>query len=357
MIKNVSRNRELFAEYWGNTLFVTTVSSVALAGLLLLIAPFVLPPTISPLLLLLAAIADLYFLRVLDATGQAFGAVLWLSKTAWLNILPVITRVGAALALVQWFPQPTVIEWMGLYLCSTAVSALVGVVMVNRNLGLPKLALWRIKPELREGCYFSIGLSAQTIYNDIDKTMLARLASLEVTGTYAAAYRLIDVAFSPVRSLQAAAYANFFKKGASGISGCVTLAKRLVPLAGVYSLAASLGLMILAPVIPRILGQEYAASVDALRWLAPLLVFKAMHSFAADALAGSGFQGIRSAIQIVVAGFNILINLWLISRYSWQGAAWSSLASDSLLMLGLGAIVILIYQQQQTRLAGNKIIH
>jgi O-antigen/teichoic acid export membrane protein len=36
-------------------------------------------------------------------------------------------------------------------------------------------------------------------------------------------------------------------------------------------------------------------------------------------------------LQIVVAIFNILVNLWIIPAYSWRGAAWSSLASDGLL--------------------------
>ena len=39
--------------------------------------------------------------------------------------------------------------------------------------------------------------------------MLARLGTLEATGIYGAAYRLIDVSFAPVASLLTAAYAVF----------------------------------------------------------------------------------------------------------------------------------------------------
>ena len=74
-----------------------------------------------------------------------------------------------------------------------------------------------IVSELREGFYFSAGLSAQTIYNDIDKTMLARLGTLDATGIYGAAYRLIDVSFVPLSSLLAATYPIFFQKGTDGI--------------------------------------------------------------------------------------------------------------------------------------------
>jgi O-antigen/teichoic acid export membrane protein len=76
---------------------------------------------------------------------------------------------------------------------------------------------------------------------------------------------------------------------------------------------------------------------EALRWLAVLPILKVVHFFLSDALTGAGFQGIRSAIQIGVAIFNVLINLWIIPLYSWRGAAWSSIASDALLAAGIGA--------------------
>jgi O-antigen/teichoic acid export membrane protein len=346
LIKNVSRDRSLFRVYWGNALFMIFVSGLVLVLFVVLIAPFILPKSIPLLLIFLVAITDLIFFRILDTAGQAFQAVSWLSKTAQLNILPNITRLIAAFALVHFFPNPNALEWTFLYLISTAVCALLGILLVHRDLGTPKLALSRIKPEILEGFYFSVSLSAQTIYNDIDKTMLARLATLEATGIYAAAYRLLDVAFVPVRSILAAAYAKFFQHGASGISGSIGLTKRLVPIAGTYGIAAGIGLFLFAPVVPYVLGDEYAGTVEALRWLSPILFLKAMHYFAADTLTGAGFQGRRSAVQVMIAVFNVLVNLWLISAYSWRGAAWSSLASDGLLMLGLWMMVGFLYRQQ-----------
>jgi len=353
LIKNVSRNRALFSEYWGNALFMIFVSGLVLIILVICIAPFFLPKTISVLLILLVSITDLIFTRLLDTAGQAFQAVFWLSKTAQLNILPQVTRLIAALALVNFFPNPGALEWSSLYLISTAISAVLGVLLVHCLLGSPKLAISRIKPEITEGFYFSVSLSAQTIYNDIDKTMLAGLSSLEATGIYAAAYRLIDVAFVPVKSLLAAAYTKFFQRGSAGISGTIDFSRRLSPIAGIYGLTAGIGLFLLAPVIPHLLGDEYAGAVEALRWLAPLPFLKAMHYFAADTLTGAGFQGVRSAVQVIVAVFNALINLWLVPLYSWRGAAWSSLASDGFLILGLWMMVAFFYGQQ-TQQKANK---
>lgn len=350
LIKHVSRNRGLFNQYWGNAIFITFFSGSGLIILTLIANKILLSNQIPQLMVLIVAVSDLIFCRILDTAGQAFQSVTWLSKTAQLSILPNLTKLIAAIVLVSFFAEPGVIEWSFLYLISTIISALIGFFMVHYCLGFPKLAISNIKSELTEGFYFSVSLSSQNVYNDIDKTMLGRLSSLEATGIYAAAYRLIDVAFVPVRSLLYAAYTKFFQQGASGIHGSISLAQRLAPIAGIYGAIAGIGLFFFAPVVPYILGNEYAGAVEALRWLSPLPLLKAMHYFAADTLTGAGFQGVRSAVQVIIAVFNVLINLWLIPLYSWKGAAWSSLASDGLLIVSLWLMVGFLYQQQAQRL-------
>jgi O-antigen/teichoic acid export membrane protein len=177
--------------------------------------------------------------------------------------------------------------------------------------------------------------------------MLARLGSLDATGIYAAAYRLIDVAFIPIRSLLAAAYPGFFRSGNQGITSSLAYARRLLPRALAYSAAVAIGLLVAAPLVPRALGAEYARSTEALRWLALLPLLKTFHSFAADSLTGAGHQGLRTLVQVLVALFNVFVNLWIIPAYSWRGAAWSSLASDGLLAASLWCCAVFLRTRQQ----------
>ena len=233
--------------------------------------------------------------------------------------------------------------------------AVAAIVLVVTMLGSPKFKLWRSIAEIREGFYFSAGLSAQTIYNDIDKTMLARLGTLEAAGIYGAAYRLIDVTFVPIQSLLAAAYPNFFRTGVAGISATLGYAKRLVWGALAYSVAACVSILLFAGVVPIILGPEYAATAEALRWLSLLPVLKVLHYFLSDSLTGAGYQGIRTCIQAGVAIFNVLINLWIIPAYSWRGAAWSSIASDALLMFSIGAAAYILARRTRPVLPDQSI--
>ena len=57
-------------------------------------------------------------------------------------------------------------------------------------------------------------------------------------------------------------------------------------------------------------------------------------SVAGDALAGAGYQNYRLVTRICAALLNFGLNLILIPRFSWLGAAWASLATDG----GLGVI-------------------
>lgn len=347
IVKNVSRNPELFNQYWGNSLLMIGSTGVAFIILICLIAPSLLPDNIPVTLVFLAAIADLICLRLIETAGHAFQSVHQLSKTAQIKILPGVTRVVAAISMVYLFPEPDAVGWTFLYLLGTIMAASTAVLLVQIHMGSPRLALERIRPELFEGFCYSTGLSSQTIYNNVDKTMLARLSTLSSAGVYAAAYRIIDVAFVPIRSLLSASYAKFYQHGSSGISGSLKYAKRLVPLAATYGLIAGVALVLFSPLLPLAFGNNYAESAQVLCWLAPLPFFKAMHYFAANSLSGAGLQSLRSAAQVFIAIFNFCGNLILIPLYSWKGAIASSLASDGLLVIVLWAIAIFYSRRQQ----------
>ncbi|NJM47791.1 MAG: oligosaccharide flippase family protein [Alkalinema sp. RU_4_3] len=343
MVKNVARDRTLFSLYWGNALVTNLIAGTGLILGLMAIAPLFLPSSISPLLLGLAAVNSLIFSRILDLARMAYQSVSRFDRTAQMNLLPHMLRAGAALLMVSLFPDPNALDWMTMGLLCLGSASIASLVVIHREIGPAKPNLPKLYPELKQGSYFAVGLSAQSIYNDIDKTMLASLASVQATGLYAAAYRLIEVAFVPMRSLLDASYTRFFKAGKTGVQGTWLVARKLLPMMGGYGLVAALGLYFCAPVVPWVLGPEYQMAVPALQWLAPIVLLKGLHYIAADTLTGADLQGYRSLTQIGVALLNIVLNIGLIPRYGWQGAVIASLASDGLLMVLLWLFVALHY--------------
>jgi O-antigen/teichoic acid export membrane protein len=163
--------------------------------------------------------------------------------------------------------------------------------------------------------------------------------SFAAAGIYGAAYRIIDVSMTPIRSLASAAYPNFFRKGIDGMGPAHAYATTQIKRACVYSAALFVVLWLSAPLLPLVLGANYAPTAVALRWLALLPLLRSVHVFLADSLSGAGFQGLRSAIQVAIALINIALNLAILPKYGWLGAAWTSLASDGLLLLSFWVAV------------------
>jgi O-antigen/teichoic acid export membrane protein len=347
LIKNVSRDKRQFRRNFGSALLTTIASAAFSFAVVVGISHFLFPATIPMKLIMMVAASDLFCLGIATICGQAFQAFERMKWSALINVLLSALRLAAAMILATVKSRPTALEWGGFYLVSTAMVALLALILVLAKLGTPVFSFARRASEIREGFYFSVAQSAQSIYNDIDKTMLARLSTLEATGIYGAAYRLIDVSFAPVASVLVAAYPNFFRVGVDGIPATLRYARPLIVRALGYATLIAAAILAGAGVVPLILGSEYRQTSEALRWLAVLPLLKAVHSFLGDALTGAGYQALRTAISAGVAVFNVCINMWIVPAYSWRGAAWSSIASDALLLSAVATAVFVLLRRSQ----------
>ena len=197
----------------------------------------------------------------------------------------------------------------------------------------PAIDLRSLREDVVEGVFFSIAGSATTIYNDIDKIMLSRLADLAATGVYAAAYRVDRRNHDPRPLARGGRLPAVLPQGTVGLAATYPYARSLIAKTSLYGLLASAGLWVLAPVLPHVLGTKYEAVVPAVRWLALIPLLRSIHSFLADSLSGAGYQRTRTGIQVLVALLNVVSNLIILPRYSWRGAAWTSVGCDGLLVI------------------------
>ena len=341
LIRGVTRGVHSPDHWWGRAVLTVVRGGAVLALAVIAIGWLLLHDRIPFWLLVGVTVSDIMLLPLIEVSGQAFQALDRLDRTALIWVVWSALKVSAAV-IITLVPGAGLALWAILYPLSTGCAALFAAMAVTRRVGWPPHPTSFGKAELREGLMFSLSGSARSVYDDIDKAMLARFGSLGVTGIYGAAYRIIDVAFLPIRSLVFAAYPRFFARGAAGVRAVAALARSLVPAAATYCLAAGAALFLLAPLVPVVLGPSYAGVADAIRWLAILPALRAMHYFAADALTGAGHQELRTAAQVGVAVFNVALNLVLIPAYSWVGAAWASIASDGTLAVSLWSILIVL---------------
>ncbi len=344
-IKNVRSGKRKAAVCWGNGILATVLSGTLLSALGLGLSVVLHLKTV-PLVVTIVCVSDLIFLKVTELAAFGFTALDQMKQTSVQSVVASLLRLAGIVVLIVTVHPVTLHLWIFVYLITTLLGTIYAVAQGGQLWGHPVIDLAALREDAAEGVFFSVAGSATTVYNDIDKIMLSKLADLAATGVYAAAYRVIDVTMTPVRSLAAAAYPQFFRKGMGGMAQTYPYALSLIAKTAIYGSLASTGLWLLAPVLPHILGTRYEAVVPAVRWLALIPLLRCIHSFLADALSGAGLQRVRTGIQVLVALINIALNVVILPRYSWRGAAWTSVGCDGLLVVLFWSSALYYHRRQ-----------
>jgi O-antigen/teichoic acid export membrane protein len=329
-LRYVSSDHSVFSIYWGNILVVTSVVGGALVVILVLLGPRILNPA-SAALVLLAAIGNCICAQLTIESGRVFQAFEQMRSTALLNLLTNLVRTAAAVAMLLTLHQATAWQWA---LVSTLVSALAAgstVITITLRFGRPAFVSKVFVEHGAEGFGFAVAMSTSSLYNDLDKTMLSHYGMNHDNGIYTMAYRIVDIATIPIFSIRDAAMPRLFKLGRDGVAASAELSNRLMPRALALGVLGSAGMFIAAPLVPQVVGAGFTEGVAALRWLCLIPVFRSIHQMTGCALTGAGLQRYRTASQLTAATLNFSLNLWLIPRWGWHGAAWSSLCTDAAL--------------------------
>ncbi len=326
-MRYVSAEGRNFAAYWGNILFATFATGVLLTALLCWIAPHLLNPSSAALILFVGA-SECIFQQLVLCTGQVFQAYEQLRMTAIAGLFTSSLRLVAVGTLAVLVHRATAWQWALWSLVASVLAATAGAIVVTVRFGWPRFSSRLFFARCSEGFNFSIAGSTQSVYNDIDKTMLSHYGMNVANGLYTMAYRIVDIATIPILALDAAVLPRFFRQSMESAESVTSLSARLAKRAALLG-AAMAGVMFLsAPLIPHMIGNGFRDSVLALRWLCLIPAFRGVHQLTGSAITGMGFQRYRTATQFSAAALNFGLNLWLIPRYGWRGAAWSSLATD-----------------------------
>jgi O-antigen/teichoic acid export membrane protein len=346
IVMYVSRNPEVFRKYWGNALITILVSGGFLVIVSLIISNWLFSIQDYLFFTLLFSITHLLIIPSVDAAGHVFQAFEKLNTTAALFLLNGFMKLVAAIGFVL-FPLDMSLNTLAIYyLFANLLTSLVSLTLVTRRIGYPEINLGFMFKHFMEGFYFALGVSSKSIYTDMDKTLLLRLDTAANTGIYTAAYRIIAIAVVPIQSIATAAYARFFKEGASGIKASLRFSYRIMPYTSMYGILVGAILYFSAPIFPYILGPEFSESIIALRWLCVVPFIQSFHYLIAVAITGAGLQRGRSTIQVIIGLVNVILNLYLIPLFSWKGAAIATIASEAALTFVLFLYALYIAERQ-----------
>lgn len=185
---------------------------------------------------------------------------------------------------------------------------------------------------LRDALPFSISDIAISIYMRVDLTIVSLALGSAGAAVYGPALNLINVCFlvpfafnilalprlsrAYVASPQTFWRLGFVQLAAQVISGA------LISL-GVWSLSGML--------VNLTFGTRYSASIAILRLLSPLVILKGCSFGLGNMLTATDRQMQRTLIQVAIAVFNVLANLWAVNAYGLPGVAVVYMLSELLL--------------------------
>ena len=307
------------------------------------------------------------------AVGLLILAEVWLTSLqhvqkgalTGLERIPVVAVIDTGMAagrlgilLLAWFCNwQGLALWSGLYAGMTALAVLLTATWIR--LSREKEGAFRLTPtggirllfgqlleQMKTGWEFAVGMIAIRTFAELDKLLLPRLASAAQGGIYSAAYRVINIAQTPVIALITSSFAGICRAGESGIRSAWRHSHRLLVITVVYGGGVT-GLLILGSrLLPWILGPEYSETAVALRWLAAVAGLEGIHLLFSVVLLGARKQRARGYWQVAAVGLNGFLNLIWIPEMGWRGAALATLTAEVCLVLALAGLILIGCRQE-----------
>lgn len=178
---------------------------------------------------------------------------------------------------------------------------------------------------------YSYGMRAQlgVILNllnlRLDFALLGALAGPAVLGTYAVASKFAELLRLVPQSLTYVLYPRYAREGRSTAA---RKARKLIPAAGILTVAGAVPLALAAGVIlPLVYGHTFAPSVLPARIIIVGLAAEGVAGVITAFLYGAGRPGLNSLGLAVGLGLTVLLDLLLIPRLGAVGAALASAAA------------------------------
>jgi O-antigen/teichoic acid export membrane protein len=347
LVKNIAHDLKNFNESWRNTITSLLISIPLIFSAYLFTTWLVLPPIIPLFVIITIGLAELVFWPVILCTISVYNGSERLGKAAKLLVLPTAIRLMAIFILLlsvsHLSANECLLVWSFLYAITHLISAGYSLYSIRNDYGMSfkfsnKQAF---VSELWKGLPFAFNNVSLRLHADVDKTMLSRLVSLETSGIYSAAYRVVDMFTLPIHAMIQSAYPRFFRAGIEKATlGTFSYARKifLIPLA--YALLVGISIFLCADLITLLLGDEYSETVNVLKLLAFLPLTSVARLFIQTSLLTGGNQLSAVVLSMCGAVVNIILNLWLIPHISWKGAVFATYISEGFMTFGMLGIIV-----------------
>lgn len=325
LIAKVSVEKGLFQKTLGSGLSIILLTYPALLAISFSVLHFTIPPSrigIGSLLLMISM--DLLFTKVIFLAKACFVVFERAKGQLVINLFTTITRLLFLFLALTLSSEFTLNTWSIWYFSSGLISAGFSLMYTAYNFGTPQFS--NLKAGFISGMQFCIEQASLAALKDLDKPIVVAVMNSEQAGYYAAAFKLVDAASSPIRGMLYAAYVRYFKFCRTSERDGIAFSFKVLPYLVIGSLIIAVLIYSLAWVLPMILGEKYRPAISIVQQLSlyPLLI--GLLGTGVDLLRGIGRQLTRIYIMIGSSLATAPVLYLFLDLFGIAGAAGAKIA-------------------------------
>ena len=327
-VREVARDKSLASKYLGNIAVMKIILVVITFGLIAITINLLGYPEQTIKVVYLVALSIIFgaFSNMFYSIFQAYEKMEYQSVGHILSSALMLS--GALFAISQGF---SVIEFASIYFLVSAIALGYAFAVCAWKFVSPKIevdwSFWKLT--IKEALPFGLTGTFITIYLWIDTVMLSLMKGDEVVGWYNAAYRIVLVfLFIPI-AFNSAIFPLMSRFYVSSKDSLKFMFEKHFKYMLIIGLPISVGITLLADkIILLIFGAEYIPSVIALQILTWAIVLIFARTAFERVLESANRQIIVTNVFGGCALLNVILNVILIPRYSYIGAAVATLITD-----------------------------
>jgi O-antigen/teichoic acid export membrane protein len=261
-----------------------------------------------------------------------------------IRAIPIVCRIAAIFVLFA--TGSLSILSLGLtYLTITAVLSFVLFRRVGERYHI-RLRPGRVyRRHFKSSATYSAGISGLSLQNDGDKATLTKYGYVNDNGLYSAAYKIVQFGLIPVGSFIAVTHQRFLHHEEGRRRQHLGRSIRFGGICAAYGLVFAIGVIIAAPLLPLLVGDDFRDSIPMVRLLAPLVLCRSLAMFPLNGLMGLGKTFARTLLLLGGAALSMALYIILIPHLQWKGAAYGTLIGESALAI-TAWVMLIIYQRR-----------
>lgn len=261
-------------------------------------------------------------LDVVFQSRMSMGVVSLATSSGQLAQFALTAAIATAGGTVLWFTIPAVL--------AEVVILLVKIPAANRLVPLRlriDVTVW--KTLLKEGIPLTVGIGLATIYYRVDSVMLSRLDTFESVGIYGVSYKFIDIVHFAATAVTVPLLTLLVRAWPGDLPAFRDALRRGALLLGLLGGLAVVGLFgFPAQLTTALYGSSYAVGADATRVLILAQFLTLFSALGLTCLIAMGRHRTYPLVMLVGLIINVAANAVVIPRYSYEGAAATTLGAE-----------------------------